>query len=106
MQTLTRAFNLALVAFERQNVVTFAINNLPGDPALATHGVNRYDRILDLNVVEMSSGMAVISLDFSSLASCPRLTERSTAQALTSHNAPKLLARSWLRRSTLPSIAI
>ena len=49
--------------------------------------------------------MAVISLDLSSAATCPRATPCSLAQALTTCSGPRPCAASWDRRSVLPSMA-
>ena len=50
--------------------------------------------------------MAVISLDFSSVATWPRAIPSSLAQALTMCSGPRPLAASWERRQVLPSMAI
>ena len=52
-----------------------------------------------------NSGMAVISLDFSSVIICPSVTRFSDAQALTTWIADLLDDLSWERRKVLPSIA-
>ena len=52
-----------------------------------------------------SSGMAVISFDFSAQATCPNDRPNSLAHTLTECNAPKPFLRSWLRRAVLPSTA-
>src|SRR6516225_6255040 len=52
-----------------------------------------------------SSGMAVISFDFSAHATCPSDRPNSLAQTLTECKAPRPLVRSWLRRAVLPSTA-
>ena len=51
-----------------------------------------------------SSGIAVISLDFSAQATCPSDRPYSLAQTLTECRAPRPFLRSWLRRAVLPSI--
>ena len=51
-----------------------------------------------------SSGIAVISLDFSAQATCPSDRPNSLAQTLTECRAPRPFLRSWLRRAVLPSI--
>ena len=50
--------------------------------------------------------MAVISLDFSSVATWPRAIPSSLAQALTMCSGPSPWAASWERRHVLPSMAI
>ena len=52
-----------------------------------------------------NSGMAVISLDLSSQATCPSDKPSWLAQTLTECSAPSPLALSWLRRLVLPSMA-
>src|SRR6266849_790633 len=52
-----------------------------------------------------SSGMAVISLDFSSIATCPSTSRASVAQALTRCNSFLPLPRSYERLAVLPSMA-
>ena len=52
-----------------------------------------------------SSGIAVISFDFSAHATCPSESPNSLAQMLTECKAPRPFLRSWLRRSVLPSTA-
>ena len=52
-----------------------------------------------------SSGIAVISFDFSAQATCPSDRPNSLAQTLTECKAPRPLLRSWLRRAVLPSTA-
>ena len=52
-----------------------------------------------------SSGIAVISLDFSAQATCPSDRPNSLAQTLTECKAPRPFLRSWLRRAVLPSTA-
>ena len=49
--------------------------------------------------------MAVISLDFSSVATWPSERPKSLAQMLTECRAPNPFFRSWLRRAVLPSTA-
>ena len=49
--------------------------------------------------------MAVISLDFSSVATWPRAIPCSLAQALTMCSGPSPWAASWDRRHVLPSMA-
>jgi hypothetical protein len=49
--------------------------------------------------------MAVIALDFSAQATCPRDNPYSLAQTLTQCSAPRPFFRSWLRRAVLPSMA-
>ena len=51
-------------------------------------------------------GMAVVSLDLWSTASCPRTRCVSEAKAETRCKAARALVRSWLRRTLLPSMAI
>ena len=53
-----------------------------------------------------SSGIAMISLDFSVTASCPSTSCCRVAQAETVCSGPRPLDRAWLRREVLPSIAI
>ena len=53
-----------------------------------------------------STGMAVVSLLLSSTASCPRTRRLLVAKAETRCSAARPLARSWLRRTVLPSMAI
>ena len=50
-------------------------------------------------------GMAVISLDFSSVFTWPRVMELAEAQALTRWMARLPEWRSWQRRTVLPSMA-
>src|SRR5262245_14185210 len=52
-----------------------------------------------------SSGIAVISFDFSAQAACPSDRPYSLAHALTVCSAPRPLVRSWLRRAVFPSTA-
>jgi hypothetical protein len=52
-----------------------------------------------------SSGTASASLDFSAVACCPRTSRWRLAQAETRCSGERPLARSWLRREVLPSIA-
>ena len=52
-----------------------------------------------------SSGIAVISFDFSAQATCPSDRPNSLAHTLTECKAPRPLLRSWLRRAVLPSTA-
>ena len=52
-----------------------------------------------------SSGIAVISFDFSAQATCPSDRPNSLAQTLTECKAPRPFLRSWLRRAVLPSTA-
>src|SRR5271157_2213926 len=52
-----------------------------------------------------SSGIAVISFDFSAHATCPNDRPNSLAQTLTECKAPRPFLRSWLRRAVLPSTA-
>ena len=49
--------------------------------------------------------MAVISLDFSSVATWPRAIPSSLAQALTMWSGPRPCDASWDRRLVLPSMA-
>ena len=51
-----------------------------------------------------NTGMAVVSLVLSSTASCPRTRRLLAAKAETRCSAARPLARSWLRRTVLPSI--
>ena len=53
-----------------------------------------------------SAGMAVVSLDLSSTASCPSTRRLLVAKAETRCRAARPLDRSWLRRTVLPSMAI
>src|SRR5437764_512601 len=53
-----------------------------------------------------SSGIAVISLDFSAQACCPRARPYSPAQAVTTCKGPRSSLASWLRRAVLPSMAM
>src|SRR5208283_4949740 len=46
-----------------------------------------------------SSGIAVISFDFSAHATCPSDRPNSLAQTLTECKAPRPFLRSWLRRA-------
>src|SRR3954447_25632170 len=48
-----------------------------------------------------SSGVAVISLDFSAQTSCPRARPYSPAQAVTTCRGPRPSLASWLRRGRL-----
>jgi len=52
-----------------------------------------------------SAGMAMISLDFSSTASCPRTRRELVAKAETRCSGGRPALRSWLRRDVLPSMA-
>ena len=52
-----------------------------------------------------SSGIAVISLDFSSVATWPKAMPSSLAQALTMCRGPRWLAASCEPRQVLPSMA-
>src|SRR5210317_2595829 len=54
--------------------------------------------------VFISSGIAVISLDFSLVLICPKLIPFSTHQAFTIWMAALLDERSWERRTVFPSI--
>jgi hypothetical protein len=53
-----------------------------------------------------NTGMAVVSLVLSSTASCPRTRRLLVAKAETRCSAARPLARSWLRLTVLPSMAI
>ncbi len=53
-----------------------------------------------------SSGIAMISLDFSDTASCPSTSCWPVAQADTVCSGPRALDRAWLRRAVFPSMAI
>ena len=53
-----------------------------------------------------SSGIAVISLDFASVATWPKAIPSSLAQVLTMWSAPSSFEASMDRRHVLPSIAI
>src|SRR6516162_3632493 len=52
------------------------------------------------------SGMALVSVDFSSTASCPSTSRAEVAKADTRWSGPWPMLRLWLRRAVLPSMAI
>ena len=56
-----------LVAFERQNLVRFPFHNLGRDGLLSSHGING-DIVPSMSTSFKSSGMAVVSFDFSAQA--------------------------------------
>ena len=94
----------ALVALERQDIITALVLDLLGDVALA----------IERTVVTMapfsesilsSLGTAVISLDLASVAICASTRRCSQPQALTMCRGDLPLARSNERRKTLPSMA-
>ena len=93
-----------LIALQRQDIIPLAIDDLRGDRLLGPHRIDRDDRTW-MSTSRRSSGMAVISFDFSSHATCPSDRPNSLAQTLTECNAPRPVLRSWLHRHVLPSIA-
>jgi hypothetical protein len=52
-----------------------------------------------MSTILSSSGMAVLSFDFSSQATCPNDRPKSLAQTLTECNSPRPFRRSWLHRA-------
>jgi len=74
---------LSLVVLEGQHVVGSLIGNGFGDPLLTAHRIDSHAVQPATSRTSNSSGMAVISLDFSSVLTCPRVTPFSLAQALT-----------------------
>ena len=85
-----------LVALQRQHVVGLALDDLLGDRLLRPHRVDGDDRPL-MSTSLNSSGIAVISFDFSAQATWPSDRPNSLAQTLTECNAPRPFW-SWLRR--------
>ena len=85
-----RLMQRLLVSFQRQHIIRFAIDNLLGNRFLRSHGVDRDDRAL-MSTSFRSSGIAVISFDFSALATCPSDRPNSLAQTLTECKAPRPL---------------
>ena len=99
-----RLMQRLVVSFERQQIIRFAIDDRLGDRFLGPHGVDRDEAPL-MSTSFRTSGIAVISLDFSAQATCPSDSPNSLAQTLTECKAPRPLPRSWLRRAVLPSTA-
>src|SRR5215467_2194094 len=71
-----------VIVLEGQDVICFLLRNGLGNLFLTSHRVNRHHRPWRSNR-RRSSGMAVISLDFSATFSCPKTKRLALAQALT-----------------------
>lgn len=76
-----------LVALERDDVVRAALPDLADDLPLAARRVDGDDRALEAEEVEQS-GIAVISLDFSSALTCPMTSLRAAREG--AHDARHL----------------
>ena len=94
----------ALILFDRQQVVGSPVQNPLGNLLLAPHGINGYYAPMQLQQLQQP-GMAVISLDFSSVFTCPRVRVLAEAQALTRWMGCLPARLSWERRTVLPSMA-
>ena len=97
-----RLMQRLLVPLQRQHIVGLARDDLLGDRLLRAHRVDGDDAPL-MSTSRSSSGIAVISFDFSAQATCPRDRPYSLAHMLTECKAPRPFLRSWLRRKVLPS---
>ena len=62
----------SLILLHRQDIVGSLLQDALGNLLLAAHGVNGDDAALQVNS-SSNRGMAVISLDFSSVFTCPRV---------------------------------
>ena len=94
-----------LVVFEADHEIATALDDVVRDLFLAAHGVDR-DQESVRSICSKSWGIAVISLDFSSVATWPKAIPSSLAQALTMCSGPRSCDASWDRRFVLPSMAI
>jgi hypothetical protein len=94
-----------LVALERQHIVGPGIDDLLGNLALAACLAS----MVTMQPLRTSNssrrGIAVISLDFCSVATCASTRRLSAAHALTRWSAPRPAPRSCERRELLPSMA-
>ncbi len=73
---------MRLVFLHGQYVLAPLAHDPSGDVLLAAHGIDRHDGPLEIQKLEQL-GIAVISLDFSSVATWPKVRWYSTDQALT-----------------------
>jgi hypothetical protein len=74
---------MLLIVFHGQDVIPTAGHNLGRDPFLTTHRVDGETNAPCTSNNSNKRGMASISLDFSSVATWPKVKLASTAQALT-----------------------
>ena len=96
-----------MIAFESQHIIALLSHNLGGNVFLGVQGISRHHATGNIQPLQAGfAGTAVISLLFSSTASCPNTKRFSPAQALTKCNAPWPVAVSKERRRILPSTAI
>ena len=93
------------VPLQRHEIVAAPRDDFLRDVALRSHGVDGDEGAGEFEP-SSSRGMAMISLDFWSAASWPSTRRWRAAQAETTCNGPRPLARAWLRREVLPSMAI
>jgi len=104
-QLFHRLRQRALIAFERQDRVPAARDDLLCDRLLATCLASMV-RIQPLrSSISNTSGMAVIALDLASVACCARTNPLAALQALTRCNGPKPFLRQCEQRRLLPSMA-
>src|SRR4051812_44361080 len=71
-----------LVLLDRQQVLALTGDDVGGDLLLTPHGVDRHHGPFRSSSAS-NSGIAVISFDLASVATCPKVRRFSTAQALT-----------------------
>ena len=66
-----------LIAFDANDKLAFLVDNLGSNRFLTTHRINGNGRSFNVDLVQpfrdlIRAGIAVISFDFSSVATCPR----------------------------------
>jgi hypothetical protein len=99
-----RLVKLGLIIFQRQQILAAAVDDLLGNLFLATHRIER-DGAPPSSSSSNKSGMAVISLDFASTATCPKVSRVSLAQALTKCKGERPAAVSNEPRRVLSSMS-
>ena len=98
-----------LVGLDGEKVIGPGRGDGGGDVRIAGDGIDGDDGPFEGAARRQAleeSGMALVSVDFSSTASCPSTSRAEVAKADTRWSGPWPMLRLWLRRAVLPSMAI